>query len=301
MVMQLKKKPVAVEGVQFTGDNHDELKDFVGSDLIYGEAGTPVICTREGEMCVEDGDVVVKGVEGEFYPVKPEIFAQTYECEGIATEKHWNKAEREGAPSSDWAVPGKKRLRMDDVKHVKLAWDMVSRTKGLTDEERATARRRILAKAHKLGMDTSGWTHLTVSKEDINSMVVLLDQEEAMATMPPAVNVISHLFFHAMEEACEIAWAFSKAQRYGLDTTCPDCGLTNRGKIVKEMAEYQACLDLINDELTGIGEAPITMDDVIYQQAFQERVATLQKEYALGRFTVFVSDEEPEALPAPTE
>jgi hypothetical protein len=303
MVMQLKKKPVAVEGVQYTGDNLDELKDFVGDSLLLGEAGTPVIKTLEGEMCVSDGDIVVKGVGGEFYPDKPEIFAETYECDGIATEKHWNKAERENAPASDWAVPAKKKLRIDDIKHVKLAWDMVTRTKGLSDEERASARRRILAKAHKLGVDTSGWSHGSISKEDIDSTAVILDQEEAMACLPPPVNVLSHLFFHAMEEACEIAWAFSKAQRYGLDTICPDTGLPNRVKVIKEMAEFRACVTLINEELEGLGQPTIAVDDVIFQQAFDERIATLQKEYQLGRFTLFVADDASEAEPAaaPTE
>lgn len=65
--------------------------------------------------------------------------------------------ERKHMDDSDFAVPGKRKLLINDAKHVRLAWDMVDRTEGLTPEERAEARRRILRKAHELGIDTSDW------------------------------------------------------------------------------------------------------------------------------------------------
>lgn len=65
--------------------------------------------------------------------------------------------ERARLPAEMFAVPEKRELIIRDPEHVELAWDMVDRTADLTDAERAEARRRILARAKKLGMDTSGW------------------------------------------------------------------------------------------------------------------------------------------------
>lgn len=68
-----------------------------------------------------------------------------------------NKKQRDNLPESDFAVPEKRALPIHDAEHVKLAWDMVDRTEGLTPEERKEARRRILRRAKELGIDTSGW------------------------------------------------------------------------------------------------------------------------------------------------
>lgn len=84
---QYRKKPVTIEAVQFDGLNPTEIKDFVGENCeveIYDNEVTPpvariVIHTLEGDMEVSRGDYVIKGVKGEFYPCKPDIFQQTYE------------------------------------------------------------------------------------------------------------------------------------------------------------------------------------------------------------------------------
>lgn len=84
---QYRKKPVTIEAVQFDGLNPTEIKDFVGENCeveIYNNGVTPpvariVIHTLEGDMEVSKGDYVIKGVKGEFYPCKPDIFQQTYE------------------------------------------------------------------------------------------------------------------------------------------------------------------------------------------------------------------------------
>lgn len=68
------------------------------------------------------------------------------------------KDQRNALPESDFAVPGKRKLPMHDATHVRLAHDMVDRTQGLTDHERAEARHRILKRAHELGVDTADWT-----------------------------------------------------------------------------------------------------------------------------------------------
>ena len=65
--------------------------------------------------------------------------------------------ERDALPDHMFAVPGKRALPMHDESHAKLAWDMVDRTEGLTAEEKATARKRILARMREMGMDVSGY------------------------------------------------------------------------------------------------------------------------------------------------
>lgn len=89
--MKYKKKPVIIDAIQFDGLNLEEIKEFVGDKLIYDiidsawqvGKGRPHILmkikTLEGDMCVSEMDYIIKGVEGEFYPCKPDIFYKTYE------------------------------------------------------------------------------------------------------------------------------------------------------------------------------------------------------------------------------
>jgi hypothetical protein len=74
-----KKKPVVVEAVRFNGDNVEEIKEFVGDNLVTIITGVYSVKTLEGKMMVSKGDYVIKGVKGEFYPCKPDIFHATYE------------------------------------------------------------------------------------------------------------------------------------------------------------------------------------------------------------------------------
>lgn len=84
---QYRKKPITIEAVRFDGLNPTEIKDFVGKNCevkIYDNEVTPpvaciVIHTLEGDMKVSKGDYIIKGVKGEFYPCRPDIFEQTYE------------------------------------------------------------------------------------------------------------------------------------------------------------------------------------------------------------------------------
>ena len=90
--MKYRKKPVVIEAIQWNGRNLKEIKDFVGESLEYeiydaawrADAGVSpqtymTIKTLEGKMQVSKGDYIIKGVQGEFYPCKPDIFEQTYE------------------------------------------------------------------------------------------------------------------------------------------------------------------------------------------------------------------------------
>ena len=81
MINKFKKKPVIIEAVQFTGDNVGLIKEFTNyNSSIYN--GELIIHTFEGNMIASVGDWIIKGVKGEFYPCKPDIFEMTYEkCE----------------------------------------------------------------------------------------------------------------------------------------------------------------------------------------------------------------------------
>lgn len=78
-VKSYRKKPVTIQAVQLTPLNLEEVEEFVGGDLGVHHMGGVVIATLEGAMHASLGDYIIKGVEGEFYPCKPDIFAKTYE------------------------------------------------------------------------------------------------------------------------------------------------------------------------------------------------------------------------------
>lgn len=89
-----RMKPSEIEAIQFTGDNEYEIAEFIGipiSNLLmsvdailradgdYRENTHIHIHTPEGTRTVDYGDYIIKGVKGEFYPCKPDIFDETYE------------------------------------------------------------------------------------------------------------------------------------------------------------------------------------------------------------------------------
>tara|TARA_R110000851_G_scaffold325776_1_gene493938 strand:- start:342 stop:671 length:330 start_codon:yes stop_codon:yes gene_type:complete len=96
MIKQATKKPVAIEFIEWTGQNHRPMFDFLSGTVdqsmdSHGVAfyishekvrGGLVIKTLEGEHVASVGDMIIKGVKGEFYPCKPDIFAMTYDVAG---------------------------------------------------------------------------------------------------------------------------------------------------------------------------------------------------------------------------
>lgn len=87
-----RKKPVIIEAIRFIdGDkkNMDEITRWFNTnkltDATYSaptkdlKKGHIMIPTLEGAMMAQDGDYIIKGVQGEFYPCKPDIFEATYE------------------------------------------------------------------------------------------------------------------------------------------------------------------------------------------------------------------------------
>ncbi len=76
---KFRKKPVVIEAVLFNGKNHDEVASFCSPTAIkVGGNFTLIIPTLEGDHTANKGDWIIKGVKGEFYPCKPDIFEQTY-------------------------------------------------------------------------------------------------------------------------------------------------------------------------------------------------------------------------------
>lgn len=81
MVQKFKKKPVVIEAVQWTGSNQFEVMSFCKTCYFtsHGVVKDLYIDTLEGDMLAKVNDYIIKGVAGEFYACKPEIFALTYE------------------------------------------------------------------------------------------------------------------------------------------------------------------------------------------------------------------------------
>lgn len=84
--MKYRKKPVVIEAMQYLREeNISEIMDWFRDsnstrNLIYEpKVNEYYIKTLEGKYIVSKGDFIIKGVKGEFYPCKPDIFEMTYE------------------------------------------------------------------------------------------------------------------------------------------------------------------------------------------------------------------------------
>lgn len=92
---QFRKKPVVIEALQFSGTQYSaaeiekwsegRVKLLVYADDVTLNSRKMTIETLEGTMTANEGDWVIRGVKGEYYPCKPDIFAATYEP--VAGEK----------------------------------------------------------------------------------------------------------------------------------------------------------------------------------------------------------------------
>lgn len=93
-VRKYRKKPVVIEALQWTGDNHRDMFNFLENKsfdewiiaegenfyIDHGEVpGGLVIKTLEGVHVAQKSDFIIKGVANEFYPCKLDIFEKTYE------------------------------------------------------------------------------------------------------------------------------------------------------------------------------------------------------------------------------
>lgn len=78
--MKYRSKPKVIEAVQWTGNNLDELCRFVPAEFRHNKIHEPIgIITLNGPVTFTEGEYIVKGIQGEFYPCKADIFEATYE------------------------------------------------------------------------------------------------------------------------------------------------------------------------------------------------------------------------------
>jgi hypothetical protein len=87
--MRYRKKPIVIEAIQLTWENWPdicdhmevgELSDGRPEGLLVGKDGIGLkIPTLEGIMRASEGDWIIKGIKGEIYACKPDIFKETYE------------------------------------------------------------------------------------------------------------------------------------------------------------------------------------------------------------------------------
>ena len=81
--MKFRKRPVVIDAVQWTGENWVECFHFLGGARIQTDnphSTDIMIRTLEGQHIASLNDWLIKGVKGEFYPCKPDIFEMTYEA-----------------------------------------------------------------------------------------------------------------------------------------------------------------------------------------------------------------------------
>ena len=102
--MKYRKKPVVIDALQFRADWNIGNVIFprwaveavaVGAIDLDQKPGVALIRTLEGTMTANDGDWIIKGVKGEIYPCKPDIFAATYEAVASPNDKLCHAAESE--------------------------------------------------------------------------------------------------------------------------------------------------------------------------------------------------------------
>jgi hypothetical protein len=89
--MNFRKKPVVIQAIQWTGRNQSEISEFATVNACFFDQvdsdgsnrkidANLEIATIEGNLTASVGDWIIKGIKGEFYPCKPDIFEATYEA-----------------------------------------------------------------------------------------------------------------------------------------------------------------------------------------------------------------------------
>jgi hypothetical protein len=77
--MKFRKKPIVIEAIQWDGTNGADIDIWSSGQVEPTETGSLMIATLEGILEVSLNDWIIKGIKGEFYPCKPDIFEATYE------------------------------------------------------------------------------------------------------------------------------------------------------------------------------------------------------------------------------
>jgi len=81
--IKYRKKPIVIEAMEFTDENKDQVHNWVTctTEVCFDKDGNPTlkIATLEGDHLARFGDFIIKGIAGEFYPCRADIFEATYE------------------------------------------------------------------------------------------------------------------------------------------------------------------------------------------------------------------------------
>lgn len=78
MIRQYKKKPIIISAVKWDGTNLQEIFSFTNNKAMM-KNNILIIPTLEGTMATDVGSYIIKGVKGEYYPCRGDIFEDTYE------------------------------------------------------------------------------------------------------------------------------------------------------------------------------------------------------------------------------
>ena len=99
---QYRKKPVVIEAIQFNGKNAEEIEQWSNNNVKRGLVSEDTLTkvyleieTLEGTMTAQLNDYIIKGVSGEFYPCKPDIFEKTYDSETTSFKERLIKEHEE--------------------------------------------------------------------------------------------------------------------------------------------------------------------------------------------------------------
>jgi hypothetical protein len=122
MIQKYTKKPVTIEAIQWTEENLPAIKEWLG-EILVSEArySSPIhwiysIKTLEGNMKITEGDYIIRGVKGEFYPCKPDIFYATYDG---PTRVLWNHTT--GEYDKEWLLP--RAFKKESGEHIPNGYD----------------------------------------------------------------------------------------------------------------------------------------------------------------------------------
>ena len=99
---KFRKKPVVIEAIQFNGKNAEEIEQWSNNNVKRGLVSEDTLTkvyleieTLEGTMTAQLNDYIIKGVSGEFYPCKPDIFEKTYDAETTSFKERLIKEHEE--------------------------------------------------------------------------------------------------------------------------------------------------------------------------------------------------------------
>lgn len=124
--MRYRKKPVVIDAMLYDGTNAEAIREWSGGCVQFGNDDDPpqlTIPTLEGVMLADVGNYIIRGVAGEYYPCKAEIFHATYESAGDICENC-------GGRGGMWTEDEESEVLVF-CPHCKAGKDMLAMSKGV--------------------------------------------------------------------------------------------------------------------------------------------------------------------------